>query len=223
MGIGAWCLLLPLALLVRQPPALEGQRDSGRSRHLPDAPISPGLLTAILCPAIVMCCICMATPIIHVVPLATDAGIDAQSAATILTLMMTVSVVGRIGIGKVADLIGGTRALFLASLTQTALIFWFTQVQTLQGFYAVAVIFAVGYGGVIPAYTIIVREMIPPGMVGRITGTVMFFGNTGMALGGFLGGALFDWRGTYLLSYPPRFRHRIRPWSLNWPRSSSRR
>jgi MFS family permease len=130
-----------------------------------------------------------------------DRGIDAPTAAGVLTLMMIVSILGRIGIGKVADAIGGVRALLLASATQTALIFWFTQAATPAGFYIVAVLFGLGYGGVIPAYAVIIRELVEPGRVGRVTGLVMLFGNIGMGTGGFLGGALYDWSGTYTLSF----------------------
>jgi MFS family permease len=204
MGIGILALLVPVALLVRQPPALVAARAApraGGSTHAAPAPIAPGRLAALLCPAIVFCCICMSIPIIHVVPLATDRGIDAPTAASILPLMMGVSIVGRVGLGKVADAIGGVRALLLASATQTALIFWFTRVGTPASFYVVAILFAVGYGGVIPAYAIIIRELVPPGLVGRVNGTVMFFGNVGMGTGGFLGGAFYDWSGSYTLSY----------------------
>ncbi|HEX7928253.1 MAG TPA: MFS transporter, partial [bacterium] len=116
---------------------------------------------------------------------------------SVLTVMMMVSIIGRVGIGKVADAIGGVRALFLGSATQTVLIFWFTRMSTSMSFYITAVMFAVGYGGVIPAYAIIVRELVPARRVGVIMGIVMFFGNIGMGLGGFLGGALFDWTGSY--------------------------
>ncbi len=204
MGLGAWCVLIPVALLVRQPPALR-RGGIAHGATAPAASAEPGMgagwVAAMLSPAIVCCCICMAIPIIHVVPLAMDKGIDAQTAAAVLTVMMSVSVIGRVGIGKVADAIGGTRALFLASATQTALIFWFTQVGQPAGLYIVAVLFAVGYGGVIPAYAIIIRELVPPRKVGRVTGLVMFFGNVGMGTGGFLGGLLYDWSGSYTLSF----------------------
>jgi MFS family permease len=209
LGIGAWAILVPLALLVREPPALARSRAAVRARGYVPAAASapsrgggrPGVVTAALCGAIVCCCICMSIPIIHVVALATDRGVEAQTAAGILTVLMVVSVIGRVGIGRVADWIGGIRALLLASATQTAMIFWFTQASSPLGYYVIAVAFAIGYGGVIPAYAVILREVLPPGRVGASMGLVMFFGNLGMATGGFLGGALFDWSGSYLLPF----------------------
>lgn len=204
MGITVLCTLVPLTLLIRQPPALaawRGREGPAGAAAAPEERVSVSVAAGLLCPAIVFCCICMAIPIIHVVPLAMDRGVDASTAAGVLTLMMMVSILGRVGIGKVADAIGGVRALLLASATQTALIFWFTQVATPAGFSIVAVLFGVGYGGVIPAYAVIIRELVAPGRVGRVTGLVMLFGNVGMGTGGFLGGALYDWSGSYTLSF----------------------
>jgi MFS family permease len=42
-----------------------------------------------------------------------------------------------------------------------------------------------------------VRELLPAREVGWRTGTVLLFGLTGMALGGWLGGYLYDWFGFY--------------------------
>ena len=58
-----------------------------------------------------------------------------------------------------------------------------------------------GYGGVVPSYAIIVRERIPVHRVGRCMGMVFFFGNVGMASGGYLGGVLYDWSGGYPVAY----------------------
>ena len=71
----------------------------------------------------------------------------------------------------------------------------------LEGLVTVAAIFAFGYGGVIPSYAIIVREKIPLSHVGRVTGTVFFFGNLGMALGGYLGGVIYVTSGGYPAAY----------------------
>jgi MFS family permease len=199
MGLGAWCLLVPLAFFVRQPPL--PAHGAAHGAATPGGTIGAARLTAILGAAIVCCCLCMSVAVVHVVPLAIDSGLSVTTAASILSVLMIFAIAGRVGVGKLADAIGGVRALLLASATETVLIFWFTQARSLPAFYVIAAIFAVGYGGVIPAYAVIVREYIPPGRVGRATGTVMLFGNIGMGLGGFLGGVLFDWSGSYLASF----------------------
>jgi MFS family permease len=49
----------------------------------------------------------------------------------------------------------------------------------------------------VPCYAIIVRELFPLGQVGRRIGVVFLFGTVGMALGGWLGGQIFDLTGSY--------------------------
>jgi MFS family permease len=136
-----------------------------------------------------------------VYPMAVEAGFSALQGATVLAVLMSMSIIGRVGIGTVADRVGGVRALLLASGVQTAMIFWFSQVSTLPGLLLIAVAFGIGYGGVIPSYAIIIRELIPLNRVGRSMGMVFFCGNVGMSLGGYLGGLLYDLSGAYPLSF----------------------
>ena len=58
-------------------------------------------------------------------------------------------------------------------------------------------LFGLGYGGILPCYPIIVRDILPAGQVGRRTGLVLFFGGIGMAIGSWTGGVIFDWQDTY--------------------------
>jgi MFS family permease len=201
LGLVAWAVLVPLALLVRQPPGLAAAR---AAEHVPTpgrTPLAPLPLTMSLSVAIVACCICMSIPIIHAFPLAMETGFSAAQASLVLGVMMASSILGRIGIGKVADYAGGVRALLLSSGLQTALIFWFPQTRSLPVLLLVAALFGIGYGGVVPSYAIIIREMIPARMTGVVMGTVFFFGNLGMSTGGYLGGALHDLSGAYPVSF----------------------
>ncbi|MCZ6556829.1 MAG: MFS transporter [SAR324 cluster bacterium] len=205
MGIGFWLIVIPLTLLIQAAPgAAQAKAISRRAGGVGGAPgnsIAPGRLAMVLSAAIVLCCVCMSIPIIHQVSLLTDAGISARTAASVMGFMMLCSVIGRVGVGKVADYIGGIRSLLLFSCIQTAFTFWFTQTQSLPGLYAIALLFGLGYGGIIPAYAIILREHMPLHRIGSSVGTVFFFGNVGMGLGGYLGGLLFDLSGSYLLPF----------------------
>jgi len=69
------------------------------------------------------------------------------------------------------------------------------------GLYVLALVFGVGYGGVMPSYAIIIREYIPANLSGRALGIVYFLGNVGMGLGGYFGGLLFDLSGAYTLTF----------------------
>ena len=203
MGLTAWAVVVPLALLIREAPGVEEAKVISRAAgaHPGARGIRPGVMAGVLGAAIVLCCINMSIPIVHLVALGTDKGISRENAATVLALMMFASIFGRVGIGKVSDWIGGMRALFLASSVQTLMIYGFPMAEGLPQLYVVALLFGVGYGGVIPAYAIIIREVMPMHLAGWAVGIVFFFGNVGMGIGGFLGGWLYDLSGSYNLSY----------------------
>lgn len=205
MGVAIWLLLIPITILIRRPPGHENSGGKATARRdwtrAEGGAMSPARLTTVLSVAIVFCCVCMAIPLIHAVSKASDAGIDAESAAAVLSLIMIGGFVGRVGAGKVSDHIGGLRTLLLAAGTQTVMVFWFSQFDGMVGLYVLALAFGVGYGGVMPSYAIIIREYIPANLSGRALGIVYFLGNVGMGLGGYFGGLLFDLGGTYTLTF----------------------
>ncbi len=198
-------LLLPMAFLVRNPPLLSNTTDktSGgdTTNFNTDFPIKPAIGVAWISSAIVFCCITMSTPMIHIVALVSDRGIEAQSAAGVLSIIMFAGLVGRIVMGKVADYIGGLRAYMISSFGQTVMVFWFTQVNSLPGFYVIAVLFGLGFSGVMTSILVCVREMTPPKVAGLSLGIVTFFGWVGMGLGSYQGGLFFDLTGDYVIPY----------------------
>jgi MFS family permease len=205
LAIIFWTLLIPLSLLVRTPPSLAKDRHSASLQSPPAtaaiSPIAPTKLVFWLSIAVIFCCICMATPIIHVVALASDRGIDSQIAAGVLSSIMIAGLFGRIVFGKIADYIGGLRAYLLASLSQTVLVFWFTQLHSAAAFYIFAFLFGLGYSGVMTCVWVCVREMIPPERGGLALGITSLFAMIGMGLGGYQGGFFFDLTGNYTYSF----------------------
>lgn len=198
-------LLLPMAFLIRNPPPLSDGTDKTPGGDIDnfktDFPIKPALGVAWLSTAIVFCCITMSTLMIHVVALVSDRGIEAQSAAGVLSMVMFAGLAGRIMMGKVADYIGGLRAYMLSSFGQTVMVFWFTQVNSLPEFYVIAVLFGLGFSGVMTSILVCVREMTPPEVGGLSLGIVTFFGWVGMGLGSYQGGLFFDLTGDYVVPY----------------------
>ncbi len=143
----------------------------------------------------------MATPLVHAVALAQDRGIDAQKAAGILLVLSIASFMGRIAYGKITDHIGGLRTYMLASLSQTLMVFWFTQMTSLGGFYVLAFFFGLFYSGVMVCMVVCVREFVPAQMRGVSIGVVFFFAWLGMGLGGYQAGYFFDLTGGYTVSF----------------------
>ena len=71
------------------------------------------------------------------------------------------------------------------------------RVEARLALYLVSVLFGEAYGGIAMCYPVIVREHLPAAESGRGLGLVLLFGAIGMALGGGLGGYLFDLTGSY--------------------------
>ncbi|MBI3002269.1 MAG: MFS transporter [candidate division NC10 bacterium] len=143
----------------------------------------------------------MAIPLVHVTSYATDLGIARIGAAAILSAVGVTGVVGRIGFGLLADGIGGRLALVLTSLAQTAGAAGFLLAADVPGLMAAALLFGLGYGGILPQYPLICREVYGGENLGRIIGSVSLFGTLGMAAGGYLGGMLFDVSGSYTVPF----------------------
>jgi predicted MFS family arabinose efflux permease len=145
--------------------------------------------------------VCMGTAMVHVVALAEDAGVNSQEAAWIILLIYLAGFFGRIATGKLADNIGAIRAYWLASFCQTALIFGFTQIDTLTVLLVYAAIFGFGMSGVMTGLVVCVRELIPIHVRGLSNGIVIFAAWAGMGLGGYQGGLFYDWTGSYIIPF----------------------
>ena len=67
--------------------------------------------------------------------------------------------------------------------------------------FIVSALFGLFQGGIVPSYAIIVRENFPPNEAGARVGLVMMATVFGMALGGWMSGAVFDLTGSYRAAF----------------------
>jgi MFS family permease len=201
LGLGYFVVLVPLMFLLRPPPAAGQASDrpgsaNGNLWGLPHTTTIPWL--GLAGP---FCCICMAVPLVHLVPLGIDLGCSPQTAAGLLLSLMISGVFGRLFFGWLADRIGGLPAYFLASLAQTSVVFWFTQTASVPMLFQLSVLFGFGFAGVMTCLLICAREAAPL----RISGTAMAVVSTaawiGMGIGSYQGGYFYDLSGSYVLSY----------------------
>lgn len=201
IGDLAWLLLIPAALLVRNPPAAA-----------PAPPPAPGALApreftvaeALRTPqfaAIALthfaCCAAHSGPIFHMVTNVIDHGISAMAATTVLSAAGLASLSGRVICGLLADRLGAKRVLIVGLAIQAAAVGLYLVTRELAGFYALALMFGLAYGGVMPLYAIVVREYFGARIMGATFGAVAFASTLGMALGPWLGGVLYDSFGSY--------------------------
>jgi len=201
-GIALACLasMLPLLLLLRRPTPrnASAQLAAARSGKL-DVP--PGVLQVLLCIAGLACCVAMAMPQVHIVAYCGDLGYGPARGAEMLSLMMAFGIVSRIGSGFVADRIGGLATLLLGSAAQGFALLLYAIFDGMTSLYVISALFGLFQGGIVPSYAFIIREYFPPSEVGTRLGVVLMMTLFGMALGGWMSGAVFDYFGSYQAAF----------------------
>ena len=198
------CVLVPVSLLVRRPPALEQASAGGAASQQPAMPIgqlirSPQLTTLVL--TNFFCCATHSGPIIHTVSYAVTCGIPLTTAVTIYSVEGLAGLGGRIAFGLAGDRFGARRTLITGLLMQAFFAASYYFATSLSAFYAVAVVFGFTYGGVMPLYAVLARENFPLRMMGTVIGGTAMAGSLGMATGPVLGGWLYDTFGGYRSLY----------------------
>ena len=213
IGVGVFCLvaMLPLALVLRpRPPIADAPADA--AAPAPGRPVaasaserplgfSPAALQALLCVAGVACCVAMSMPQVHIVAYCSDLGFGAARGAEMLSLMLGFGIVSRLGSGWISDHIGGLRTLLLGSILQGVALLLFVPDGGLTTLYVVSALFGLFQGGIVPAYALVVREYFTPREAGARVGTVLMATLFGMALGGWMSGAIFDLTGSYRAAF----------------------
>ncbi len=202
-GLFALATLVPLALFLKPKPPMapaEASRGSGMGEYSVLG-YSPVTVQTLLCLAVVGCCTAMAMPIVHLISHATDTGFSRSTGASMLSVLFAASFFSRIGFGLLADRIGAVRSMLIASGAQAVMLLAFAFVTTEFGLYLAAFMFGIGFAGIMPNYALMIRHWFPGNQIGWRVGTTYLFGAIGMALGGWLGGALHDVTGTYMHAF----------------------
>ncbi|KEQ03490.1 MFS transporter [Pseudorhizobium pelagicum] len=198
--------MIPLALLIRRPPALPEEERSPMPTTGARAPMSVGAaLTS--SPFIVLmltnffCCATHSGPIFHTVGYAVSCGIPLVAAVTIYSVEGLAGLGGRVAFGIMGDRFGAKNILVLGLLAQAIVAFFFFFARQLESFYAIAAMFGFIYAGVMPLYAVLARENFPQRMMGTIVGGTGMAGGLGMALGPWAGGLVYDTFATYSWLY----------------------
>jgi MFS family permease len=202
LGVAYLVVGLPVIFLVRESAARTQALAAPRHLAQEDDFVLPAReVVAWLSVAVIFCCICMAVPIVQLVPLISDRGISAETAAGVLMTLMLAGAMGRVMAGKISDMIGPLRAYLIMGLGQALIVVWFPFVTSVPGTYALAVLFGVVYAGVMANIIICLRMMVPVRYAGTAMGVGGAFALGGMGFGGFFGGYLFDLTGDYIWSF----------------------
>lgn len=194
IGIGAWVILLPTVLLVRNPPAdmqvESGPHEEGAGKPLTQVFRSPQFL--VLGFTFFACCAAHSGPIFHMVSYAMYCGVAPMAAVSIYSVEGAAGLGGRIVYGLLADRLGVKPVLITGLLIQALVIAAYTMATDLAHFYLLAIVFGGTYGGVMPLYAVLAREYFGARILGTVLGAASMLSSIGMAFGPLAGGWAFD-------------------------------
>jgi MFS family permease len=159
--------------------------------------MSPRSLQVLLAVASIGCCVAMSMPQVHLVAYCGDLGYGAARGAQMLSVMLAFGIVSRVSFGWISDRLGGLRTLLLGSALQGIALLLFLPFDGLVSLFVISSMFGLFQGGIVPAYAIIIREYFSPKEAGARVGIVITASLFGMALGGWMSGAIFDLTGSY--------------------------
>jgi MFS family permease len=195
-------VMVPVALLVRRPPALAQAAPAAAAgaAHEPALSVGQALRSApflILVLTSFLSCATHSGPIFHTVSYAVTCGIPLMAAVSIYSLEGLAGLGGRLVFGLLGDRFGAARVLVLALLAQAIVALGYVAARELGSFYAVAALFGFTYAGVMPLFAVIARENFPLRMMGTVIGGTTMASSLGMALGPAVGGLIYDTFSSY--------------------------
>ena len=168
-----------------------------RGRGNPVLGLPPNLVQAILCVAGFCCCIPMSVPQGHLVAFCGDLGITASTGAIMLSVLLGCAFLSRQFWGLFADRHGGLLTVLVGNVCQALAIVAFALTQSEAGLFAVSAAFGLGFSGIIPAYIVAIRDLFPSSEASWRVPLVLFTSLSGMAVGSWLAGTLYDRFGFY--------------------------
>ena len=202
IGALAAAIMIPVAFLVRRPPALAGEGGARFPPRMPSRRCPAGrrcvrrsssfcLLTNFFC------CATHSGPIFHTVSYAVTCGIPLILAVSIYSVEGLAGLGGRVAFGVLEIAWEPSVSWSSGLLVQAFGTLAYLAARELATFYTVAALFGFIYAGVMPLYSVIARENFPLRMMGMVIGGMAMAGGLGMATGPVAGGLIYDTFASY--------------------------
>ena len=195
---------LPIAVIFLRPPPVAPAAGSYGAGPMPGGRVlglNANVVHGLVALGIFLCCVPMALPSAHLVAFCMDVGISRAHGAAMLSVMLGCAFISRQFWGWASDRIGGLRAVLAGSACQAVALSLFLVTQDEIGLFAVATAFGLGFAGIVPAYVLVIRELFPASEAGWRVPVMALAGLLGMSSGGWLGGLLYDYFGSYAVAF----------------------
>ncbi len=213
-GIGMWCIVIPLALIVRHKPeqygyfpdGIEGQvtvnvedktGNGGGKKAIPEI-LKNGLFWQIAL-VYMFSFLVVSSVVTHNMPYLGTIGIDRLTASMIAGAVPLFTIAGRFGFGWLGNRAKAKRLSMTASLFIMLGLLCYAYIGAAGTWLVVPFLcfFGLGYGGVVPMMPVLVREYIGLRHFGTTLGFVMGIMTIGQLVGPPLSGNVYDTLGSY--------------------------
>lgn len=204
--------VLPLAQFLRRDPGQKGLKPYGddqsnsNTSHLPlgGLTLRKAVRTRQYWTVAAVCFLfwyCMHSVMVHIVPHAMDIGYSPVRAASIISVIGGVSILGRVIIAGSSDRIGSRKAMMICSLILAISLSLLYFTRELWQLYLFAAIYGFSHGGFAAMVSPLVAELFGTRFHGSLYGVITFCGTGGGAIGPLIAGRIYD----VSASYQPAF------------------
>ena len=144
---------------------------------------------------------CVFALMVHITPHSIDQGTSAATAASILATVGGGGIIGRIVLGRVADIIGNKQALIIGFILMIAAMLTLIAAKMTWVLFSSAAVFGFAYGTCVSSQSPLVADLFGLNALGVILGFLSFGFTVGGALGPLMTGYIFDVEQSYTLAF----------------------
>ena len=137
----------------------------------------------------------------HIAAHVQDLGFSLAAGANVLAACAGASIIGRIGMGRMADTIGNRKVLIIGFAATTVVLIWGLITRDLWGLFLFALVFGFGWGAQAVTRFAITSEVFGLASLGVMMGVLTLAEAVAAGFGSYFGGHIFD----AVNSYQPVF------------------
>jgi len=221
LGPLTWLVVLPLSFALKHSPEkcglLPDGGPAGYDVHHPDRrhtktaaieevdfPIQKALIT----PAFWILTLCLfshqitqSAIFVHLIPFLIDVGIDAKSAASVVTFVALTSMAGRYGFGWLSDRFNKKWLLFVLYLLQPIGLLSLMRVSHLVDVIPFVLVYSTAYGGNAVVKAVLTGDFYGRKNYGSIYGLIQGLSTFGSIAGPLIAGLVYDIKGSYYWAF----------------------